>query len=197
VGRHEARDERNGKRQYEDERSVKGSEGVIQYRSLDKRRVATEANATPLRVQEKTRARPWRTTNIRMMVSRDGLRRHSNAIVLVASTPGWPASGDSWTWQRQLTAPLETLQSVRTSSQQARAQFELQLTTDALVAKGFNVKPVRFRYPSDSLTPLSWHLTPHQQKNIGAAWSNPSIDLITQREILLRGLGCAIPSEAQ
>jgi hypothetical protein len=132
-----------------------------------------------------------------LIAAGDSIKTHPVYIVLVDSTPGWPASGDSWTWQRQLTAPLETLQSVRTSSQQARAQFELQLTTDALVAKGFNVKPVRFRYPSDSLTPLSWHLTPHQQKNIGAAWSNPSIDLITQREILLRGLGCAIPSEAQ
>jgi hypothetical protein len=84
VGRHEARDERNGKRQYEDERSVKGSEGVTPYRRFDKRQVATEANATPLRVQEKTRARPWRTTNIRMMVSRDGLRRHSNAQVFAS-----------------------------------------------------------------------------------------------------------------
>jgi hypothetical protein len=132
-----------------------------------------------------------------LIAAGDSIKTHPVYIVLVDSTPGWPASGDSWTWQRQLTAPLETLQSVRTSSQQARAQFELQLTTDALVAKGFNVKPVRFRYPSDSLTPLSWHLTPHQQKNIGAAWSKPSADLITQQEILLRGLGCAIPSEAQ
>jgi hypothetical protein len=61
----------------------------------------------------------------------------------------------------------------------------------------FMVKPVLFRYPSDSLTPLSWHLTPHQQKNIGEAWSRPSTDLIAQREILLRGLECATPSSAQ
>ena len=128
-----------------------------------------------------------------LIAAGDSIRTHPVYIVLVDSTPGWPASGEGWTWQRQLTAPLETLQSVRTSSQQARAQFELQLATDFLVSKGFNVKPVRFRYPSDSLTPLSWHLTPHQQKNIGQAWSKPSADLIAQREILLRGLECAIP----
>ncbi len=132
-----------------------------------------------------------------LIAAGDSIKTHPVYIVLVDSTPGWPASGANWTWQRQLTAPLETLQSVRTSSQQARAQFELQLATDVLVSKGFHVKPVRFRYPSDSLTPLSWHLTPHQQKNIGAAWSKPSADLMAQREILLRGLGCAVPPEAQ
>ncbi len=100
------------------------------------------------------------------------------------------AGGQVWTWQRQLVAPLETLQSVRTSSQQARAQFELQLATDYLASKGFHVTPVRFRYPSDLLTPLSWHLTPEQQKNIGQAWAKPSADLVAQRDILLRGLQC-------
>jgi hypothetical protein len=132
-----------------------------------------------------------------LIAAGDSIKTHPVYIVLVDSTPGWPAAGESWTWQRQLTAPLETLQSVRTSSQQARAQFELQLATDVLMSKGFHVKPVRFRYPSDSLTPLSWHLTPHQQKNIGEAWSRPSTDLIAQREILLRGLECATPSSAQ
>ncbi len=132
-----------------------------------------------------------------LIAAEDSLKTHPVYIVLVDSTPGWPASGESWTWQRQLVAPLETLQAVRTSSQQARAQFELQLATDFLISKGVNIQPVRFRYPSDSLTPLSWHLTPHQKKNIAEAWSKPSADLIAQREILLRGLACAIPSEAQ
>jgi hypothetical protein len=130
-----------------------------------------------------------------LIAAQDSLKTHPVYIVLVDSTPGWPASGESWTWQRQLTAPLETLQSVRTSSQQARAQFELQLATDFLISKGLNIKLVRFRYPSDSLTPLSWHLTPHQQKKIGEAWSKPSPDLIAQRNILLHGLACTIPSE--
>ncbi len=125
-----------------------------------------------------------------LIAAEDSLKTHPVYIVLVDSTPGWPASGESWTWQRQLVAPLETLQAVRTSSQQARAQFELQLGTDFLVSKGVNIKLVRFRYPSDSLTPLSWHLTPHQQKNIGEAWSKPSADLMAQRKILLRGLEC-------
>jgi hypothetical protein len=132
-----------------------------------------------------------------LIAAQDSLKTHPVYIVLVDSTPGWPASGENWTWQRQLTAPLETLQSVRTSSQQARAQFELQLATDFLISKGVNIKLVRFRYPSDSLTPLSWHLTPHQQKNIGEAWSKPSADLIAQRKILLQGLACTTPSEAQ
>jgi hypothetical protein len=125
-----------------------------------------------------------------LLAAGDAIKVHPVYIVLVDSTPGWPPAGQVWTWQRQLVAPLETLQSVRTSSQQARAQFELQLATDYLVSKGFHVTPVRFRYPSDLLTPLSWHLTPEQQKNIAAAWSKPSTDLKTQREILLRGLQC-------
>jgi hypothetical protein len=128
-----------------------------------------------------------------LIAAGDAVKLHPVYIVLVDSTPGWPAAGETWTWQRQLVAPLETLQSVRTSSQQARAQFELQLGTDVLVSKGFNVKPVRFRYPSDLLTPLSWHLTPEQQKKIGEAWSKPSADLMAQREILLHGLGCPAP----
>jgi hypothetical protein len=132
-----------------------------------------------------------------LLAAGDAAKPHPVYVVLVDSTPGYPPAGQNWTWQRQLMAPLETLQSVRTSSQQARAQFELQLATDFLMSRGFNVKPVRFRYPSDALTPLSWHLTPHQQKNIGEAWSRPSADLIAQREILLRGLECAIPSKAQ
>jgi hypothetical protein len=123
----------------------------------------------------------------------DAIQRHPVYIVLVDSTPGYPAAGQNWTWQRQLTAPLETLQAVRTSSQQARAQFELELATASLLSEGFDVKSVRFRYPSDLLTPLSWHLTPQQQENIGKAWSKPSADLVAQREILLRGLGCPAP----
>ena len=125
-----------------------------------------------------------------LIAAGDAVKQHPVYIVLVDSTPAWPAAGESWTWQRQLTAPIETLQSVRTSSQQARAQFELQVATDYLVSRGFNVKPVRLRYPSDLLTPLSWHLTPQQQKNIGEAWAKPSADLVAQRDTLLRGLGC-------
>ncbi len=132
-----------------------------------------------------------------LIAAGDSIKTHPVYILLVDSTPGWPPSGENWTWQRQLTAPLETLQSVRTSSQQARAQFELQLATDFLTNKGFHVQQVRFRYPSDSLTPLSWHLTPHQKKNIGEAWSKPSADLVTQRDILLRGLNCVTPAIGQ
>jgi hypothetical protein len=128
-----------------------------------------------------------------LLAAGDAIKTHAVYLVLVDSTPGWPPAGQVWTWQRQLVAPLETLQSVRTSSQQARAQFELQLATDYLVSKGFHVTPVRFRYPSDLLTPLSWHLTPEQQRNIGQAWAKPSADLITQRDILLRGLQCPAP----
>jgi hypothetical protein len=128
-----------------------------------------------------------------LLAAGNAIKTHPVYIMLVDSTPGWPQAGENWTWQRQLVAPLETLQSVRTSSQQARAQFELQVATDFLVSKGFHVTPVRFRYPSDLLTPLSWHLTPEQQKNIGEAWSKPSADLVAQRDILLRGLQCPVP----
>lgn len=127
-----------------------------------------------------------------LMNAGDALKGHPVYVVLVDSTPGWPSGGEGWTWQRQLSAPMETLQSVRTSSQQARAQFELQLATDYLTSKHFQVQQVRFRYPSDLLTPLSWHLTPDQQKNIGEAWNKPSAELEAQKTMLLRGLGCPV-----
>jgi hypothetical protein len=127
-----------------------------------------------------------------LMAAGDALKGHPVFVVLVDSTPGWPAGGESWTWQRQLVAPMGTLQSVRTSSQQARAQFELQLATDDLSSRGIQVKQVRLRYPSDLLTPLSWHLTPDQQKNIDEAWSKPGAELAAQRDVLLQGLGCPV-----
>lgn len=127
-----------------------------------------------------------------LMAAGDALKGHPVYVVLVDSTPGWPAAGESWTWQRQMVAPMGTLQSVRTSSQQARAQFEMQLATDDLASRGMQVKQVRFRYPSDLLTPLSWHLTPEQQENIDEAWNKPGAELAAQRDVLLQGLGCPV-----
>lgn len=127
-----------------------------------------------------------------LLAAGDALKGHPVYVVLVDSTPGWAAGGQSWTWQRQLVAPLGTLQSVRTSSQQARAQLELQLATDDLMGRGLQVKQVRLRYPSDQLTPLSWHLTPEQHTSIDKAWRYPGADLATQRNMLLQGLGCPV-----
>lgn len=102
-----------------------------------------------------------------LLASGSAIKSHPIYVVLMDSTPGYPPAGQNWTWQRQLVAPLEALQSVRTIAQQARAQFELQPATDFLVSKGFNVKPIRFRYPSDLLTPPSWHFDAGTAENIG------------------------------
>ena len=67
--------------------------------------------------------------------------------------------------------PIETLLNVRTSSQQLRDSFELEIAQSYLKNdKKVDLEPVRFLFGSNSPVPLSWHLTPEQKKEIGKSW---------------------------
>ena len=46
-------------------------------------------------------------------------------FILIDASPGANKDARSWSWQRQLIGPVETLLSVRSSSQTARDAFEL------------------------------------------------------------------------
>jgi hypothetical protein len=106
-----------------------------------------------------------------LVAARRAIGRHPVLIVLIDATPGWPASGQTWSWQRQMVAPIEALLAVRTSSQQTRASYELNLARDYLRDEGLTVDVAHMFYPANQLTPLSWHLTNEQEKQITEAWS--------------------------
>ena len=108
--------------------------------------------------------------------------------MVIDSTPDGPKEGETWTWQRQIVAPVQTLLSVRTSSQQQRAKDELDLAVANLKAQGFKIDVINFDYPSDPLAPLSWHLTELQQRKIGEAFTRP--DLKPFKDKLTTALHC-------
>jgi hypothetical protein len=118
------------------------------------------------------------------------IKQHPVLFIVIDSTPAAPAEGKSWSWQRQAIGPVEALLSVRDSSQQARADFEMDLALERLKQK-LDIKDFHFLYPAGRLTPLSWHLTPEQQSRIGEAWSDPNDPLRTQLREALRRLGCS------
>ena len=111
-------------------------------------------------------------------------------FILIDSSSSSPASGQRWSWQRQIVAPIGTLLGVRTSSQNMRAEYELELVRDDLRRQGFDLLTFRLPYPSDPLTPLSWHLTPEQERQIGKAWSSKGIR--EQAQGIVQPLGCSI-----
>src|SRR5262249_11273082 len=106
-------------------------------------------------------------------------------FILIDADPGVPAEGKSWSWQRQITAPIETLANVRTSSQQFRAQSELALA-QKWPGLHFDVAP--FPYRSNSENPLSWHLNKNQIAEVSNAWNNAGLK--DSKQLVYRSLGC-------
>jgi Patatin-like phospholipase len=106
-----------------------------------------------------------------LAAARQTIRCHPVLILLIDSTPGWPKNGETWSWQRQMVAPVEALLAVRTSSQETRASYELDLAQKYLHDEGLDVEVARMFYPADQLTPLSWHLTDEQKDQITEAWT--------------------------
>ena len=110
------------------------------------------------------------------------IKDHPVLLVLIDSTPGVPDNGQRWSWQRQLFAPVGTLLQVRTSSQQTRAAYELELARRVLCAANLHVEVARMYYPADALTPMSWHLTPDQIEEIDAAWKSKDPSFVQEKQ---------------
>ena len=110
-------------------------------------------------------------------------------FILIDAGPGVAAAGQQWSWQRQITAPIETLANVRTSSQQFRAGLELELVR---ALPGLQVlPPAPFLYRSDTENPLSWHLNKNQIAEVEKAWKNK--DLNYSKRLVHNLLGCTGP----
>ena len=120
--------------------------------------------------------------------ARDNLQGYQVLLILIDARPGRGKEGSSWSWQRQLVGPIQTLLSVRSSSQQVRESIELTMALKYLRTRRSETKeddakgtetaalevipePFLFWSPIDPDPPLSWHLTPRQKKEIGGAWA--------------------------
>ena len=114
-------------------------------------------------------------------------------LVIIDSRSKEKAEGGVWSWQRQMVAPIGTLLSVRTSSQQTRTDVELNAVTEALglgdPTVASRIIPVYFHYPESESAPLSWHLLMSQKHDIVKAWRNRG--QIDGESSMLKDIGCA------
>jgi hypothetical protein len=135
-------------------------------------------------------------------------------FLAIDSEPTAEAKGRLWSWQRQISAPIETLKNVRTSSQDFRDRIELDMAVDALTRRNVNISVVPFVSPrlrieksemqtgglrrawlSDRLgididaAPLSWHLNQAQRASIGKAWREDT-DVRCAKEVVYEKLHC-------
>jgi hypothetical protein len=109
-------------------------------------------------------------------------------LIVIDARPGTPNRPTSWSWQKQSIGPLETLLNVRTSSQEIRDDFELQMAIDNLDAKDVRIeRAAKFLYESDLPLPLSWHLTDEQLNSIHEQWTRHQQDA---KQIVYKKLGC-------
>jgi hypothetical protein len=140
--------------------------------------------------------------------ARNDLQGYQVLLLLIDAQTGPQKPGSSWSWQKQLVGPIETLLHVRTSSQQVRESIELEMAKKYLTSQnsdsntasksdskeGASAKieiisePFLFWSPTDSDPPLSWHLTESQKKEIGGAWASPTNS--TSWENVRKQLGC-------
>jgi hypothetical protein len=126
-------------------------------------------------------------------------------LILIDAKPGAAKDGSSWSWQRQLAGPIQTLLNVRSSSQQVRESIELKMALEYLTTAMPDTneaaktrlevipEPFLFWSPTDSDPPLSWHLTDSQKKEIGGAWASED-NQKSWRDVRAK-LGCVIAPE--
>lgn len=93
-------------------------------------------------------------------------------LILIDAKAAPEKEGSSWSWQKQMVGPIETLVHVRTSSQQFRDSIERDMAHDYLASpkNRVNVTTISFLFASKEPPPLSWHLTTGQIKQIGDSW---------------------------
>lgn len=126
--------------------------------------------------------------------ARKDLQDYQVLLILIDAQPGSQKPGSTWSWQKQLVGPIETLVHVRSSSQQVRESIELEMAKEYLTRQDSHSQtasksdeksaasakidiisePFLFWSPTDSDPPLSWHLTKSQEKEIGGAWASPA-----------------------
>jgi Patatin-like phospholipase len=135
-------------------------------------------------------------------------------FILIDSEPGSEPEGKTWSWQRQIIAPVETLENVRTSSQEFRDKVEFETSVESLTEEGLKVSAAKFlfRVPphaADGMkigagralfsrylgvdvdaAPLSWHLNQAQMQSIERAWDDPSVN--SARKVVYSEMGCPL-----
>ena len=109
-------------------------------------------------------------------------------LINIDAVPGQVRSGTAWSWQRQMSAPIETLLHVRTSSQALRDDLELKMALEYLKEQKMDPQAATFLFASDLPVPLSWHLNRMQYDAIHKAWLDTRND--TAREAVYEQLGC-------
>ena len=115
----------------------------------------------------------------------EGLTGVSDIVrdVLVLQIHGAPVDADpsaeryakSRGWFYQAFAPLMTLAALRSSGQLAHNDIELELLKQKWYSKGVSIRSVTFEFHVKE-APLSWHLTPTEQKAIQSAWEQDMMD---------------------
>jgi hypothetical protein len=120
------------------------------------------------------------------------LRGRTVILVTIDSNSGSPAVGRSWSWQKQIVAPVATMLNLRTSSQQYRGMFEADLVEESLESSGITIIPAPFTYSGDM--PLSWHLNATQKRNVEQAWETPTNELLNSKNKVLAALECQVRS---
>jgi hypothetical protein len=122
--------------------------------------------------------------------TRVALAGYNVLVIIIDATPGNPPDGKTWSWQRQMIGPVATLLNVRTGSQSVRDDLELNTALDDLKRQSMRTgEPAKFLYnPDDQPVPLSWHLTPDQERAISAKWDNQGDAVNKVRE----QLGCQL-----
>jgi hypothetical protein len=114
---------------------------------------------------------------------------HDVLLILIDAKPGLAKTGSSWSWQKQMIGPIETLLHVRTSSQQLRDSIDLKMAVDYLAANHVHVNPVPFLFSSNSAVPLSWHLTSEEIDEVHRSWRDQP-NQASQRAVY-GALGCS------
>lgn len=105
--------------------------------------------------------------------------------VLIIETSGFPEAKDTIPkktragWVFQLTAVIQALVSVRTTSQVSNRDFEAELLAEKWKGR-VEIQKVSFNYKGNHI-PLSWHLTPNQIHAIEAYWEK---SLAREKEIV-------------
>jgi hypothetical protein len=75
-------------------------------------------------------------------------------------------------WQYQVVGPIQTLLAVRTSGQRERADAELAFLQRLWCTRGVEIRLFEFAFEQNS-PPLSWQLSPRQQRAIDDEWNAP------------------------